>query len=132
MNTPFGATIHRVDDGIDTGKILWRKQVTLDPTDTGQTAYHKAEEAMTLLLQEHMEDIAMERIPDGIEQDEEEATYHHSSDFDDDVLDGDSFPLCDMIHDLRARTFDNNRSGRKIKIGDKTYHIHLKLVEAYD
>lgn len=130
--TPFGATIHRVDDGIDTGDILWRKEAKLDPTDTGETAYNKAVEAMHDLLYEHLEDIARERLPVGIKQNPHVATAHMAKDFEleplavgDDVL----WPPKEFINDLRARTFDNVRSGRRIIIDGKTYRIHFKLVE---
>ena len=130
--TPFGATIHRVDDGIDTGDILWRKEAKLDPTDTGETAYSKAVEAMNDLLFEHLEDIALERFPTGIKQNPHVATSHMAKDFDIEPLEignGVIFPPAEFINDLRARTFDNPRSGRKIIIDGKTYRIHFKLVE---
>lgn len=122
---PFGATIHRVDDGIDTGEILWQKRVHLDPTDTGQTAYNKAADAMLELLYEHAEDIALGRFPTGIKQDE--GTSHFARELEAQPIQ--SSTEIAFINDLRARTFDNNHSGRKIVIDGITYRVHLKLVE---
>lgn len=128
-DTPFGATIHRVDDGIDTGTILWRKEVKLLPNDTGQTAYHKAVTAMSALLAENYDKIVNEAFPAGIKQDEGKATYHHSSELEAPIITKDD-PLFAIIQDLRARTFDNARSGRRILMDDGlVYRIHLKLVE---
>ncbi len=43
-STPAGATIHFIDSGVDTGDILAREQVEVEPVDTGQTLYHKLEQ----------------------------------------------------------------------------------------
>jgi len=125
--TPFGATIHRVDDGIDTGEILWQKRVQLDPTDTGQTAYHKAAEAMVELLREHAEDIALGRFPVSIKQDGDKANHHFAKELEAPPIQNKTEIA--FINDLRARTFDNSNSGRKVVIDGVTYRVHLKLVE---
>lgn len=129
-NTPFGATIHRVDGGIDTGSILWRKEVEIKPTDQGSEIYLKASRAMGVLLTEHMEDIVYERFPPGIRQDEGKATYHHSSEFElPPIKENEMYDGWTLIQDCRARTFRNNYSGRRIEIDGKMYRVHLKLVE---
>jgi methionyl-tRNA formyltransferase len=125
--TPFGATIHRVDDGIDTGTILWRSEVLLDPTDTGETAYGKAANAMLELLYEHAEDIANEKFPSGFKQDESKATSHFARELEVPPIENRSERA--FINDLRARTFDNAHSGRRIIIDGKTYRVHVRLVE---
>lgn len=128
--TPWGATIHRVDDGVDTGDILWRKEAPLLYADTGETAYNKAVEAMHDLLFEHLEDIALERFPTGIKQNPLVATSHKARDFINTPAEpnGCWLPM-ELINDLRARTFDNAHSGRKVIIDGKVYNIHFKLVE---
>lgn len=126
-NTPFGATIHMVDDGIDTGAILWQKKVQLDPTDTGQTAYTKAANAMFELLREHAEDIVHSRFPTAIKQDATRANHHFAKELEAPPIQ--SKTEIAFINDLRARTFDNSRSGRKVVIDGITYRIHLKLIE---
>lgn len=127
--TPFGATIHRVDDGIDTGTILWRKEITLTPLDTGESAYNKGVSAMNELLREQYENIVHERFPSGVRQNEEKATYHHSRDLEAPMITEGDGKLFDFVNDCRARTFDNARSGRQILIDGNVYRIHLKLVE---
>lgn len=130
-DTPFGATIHRVDAGVDTGSILWQVPVPLDPTDTGETAYNKAVFAMRDLCRQHLGDIMTINLPEPIEQDESKATSYHSSDFKRvETLD---WMIADflkpIINDWRARTYSNDRSGKRVKFGDKWYRIHLNLVE---
>lgn len=126
--TPFGATIHRVDDGVDTGSILWRKQVELLPTDTGQRAWMKSRQALLDLLTEHAKEIAYGNLPEATLQ--EEGTAHHSRDFElPPILQDELYDGYTLIQDCRARTFKNKRSGRRIKIDGKMYRIHLQLVE---
>lgn len=132
--TPFGATIHRVDDGVDTGTVLWTKMVALDPLDTGESAYDKAASAMSSLLNDVMKEIAYERFPKGVQQDESKATAHHSVDFQALPIEKNSPPVnpFDLVNDLRARTFKNPWSGRRIIINGLPYRIHLNLVEEQD
>lgn len=125
--TPFGATIHRVDDGIDTGAILWQTRVQLDPTDTGESAYNKAAESMENLLYAVAEDIALERFPEGKKQDDVVASSHFARELEIPPIENKSELA--FLNDLRARTFDNARSGRKVVIDGKTYRVHVKLIE---
>ena len=128
--TPFGATIHRVDDGIDTGSILWRRQVELAITDTGMDAYRKALIATGQLLREHMEEIAHGLFPSALPQDDDLATYHHSREFElPPIREDEMYDAHTLIRDGVARTFKNSRSGRRIEIDGKMYRVHMKLVE---
>ncbi len=38
----IGATVHEIDDGIDTGRVLWRGRPQLAPGDTGTTLFFRA------------------------------------------------------------------------------------------
>src|SRR5262245_59575119 len=38
----IGATVHEIDDGIDTGRVLWRGAPQLSPGDTGTTLFFRA------------------------------------------------------------------------------------------
>lgn len=125
--TPFGATIHRVDDGVDTGAILWRKQVMLSPEDTGETAYNKAAIAMKELLLEHAEDIALENFPIGIKQDEKLASFHLAKQLEAPPIT--SKTEIAFLNDLRARSFDNRHSGRQVIIDGVKYRVYVKLTE---
>lgn len=129
--TPFGVTIHRVDDGIDTGDILWQKRIELTPLDVGETARNKSVVAMDQLLLDHINEIAREDFPVGVPQSECQATSHIAQDmFDDEELDYDGlYNGGGLLDDLRARTFRNRRSGKRVKINGKTYRIHVKFIE---
>src|SRR5262249_29997760 len=39
--TPAGASLHFVDESLDTGDVVCRKQIDIDPADTAHTLYRK-------------------------------------------------------------------------------------------
>jgi methionyl-tRNA formyltransferase len=41
-NTPYGGTLHFMNEGVDTGDIVHQKRVTVMPDDTGNSLYQKA------------------------------------------------------------------------------------------
>lgn len=131
--TPFGVTIHYVDEGIDTGNILWRKKIRVLPTDTGGSLYNASICSMKMLFLQHLDEIAHENFPSTTPQDQDHATAHHSREFEIEPIttDGMWLPM-DLLNDLRGRTFDNSWSGRKVIIDDKTYRISFKLTEVND
>lgn len=128
--TPFGVTIHYVDDGIDTGHILWRKRIRVLPTDTGGSLYDASIRSMKMLFLQHLDEIAYENFPPTTSQKQDDATAHHSREFEvEPIVPNNTQLSMDLINDLRGRTFDNSWSGRKVIIDDKTYRINFKLVE---
>ncbi|MDR3301097.1 MAG: hypothetical protein LBT01_01015 [Spirochaetaceae bacterium] len=54
---PYGVTLHFIDDGIDTGDILFQKEIAKDWSDTGGTLYEKALEAIVQLFIENYDNI---------------------------------------------------------------------------
>jgi methionyl-tRNA formyltransferase len=51
--SPFGVTLHLVDQGIDTGPILFQREIAYDWTDTGGSLFFKAKSAIVELFIEH-------------------------------------------------------------------------------
>jgi hypothetical protein len=48
----IGATVHFIDEGIDTGKVIWRSQPQIAPGDTGVSLFFRAHlQAVTALCQ---------------------------------------------------------------------------------
>jgi methionyl-tRNA formyltransferase len=43
-HTPYGATLHFMDEGIDTGDIIHQKQIEVQPDDTANTLYQKVKQ----------------------------------------------------------------------------------------
>lgn len=49
---PFGVTLHLVDTGVDTGDIIAQMPISIHWTDTGQSLFEKAREAMISLVKD--------------------------------------------------------------------------------
>ena len=57
-NTPKGVTIHRMEKGIDTGDILYQREMSFDETkETLASTYRKLNEEIVRLFQEHWTEI---------------------------------------------------------------------------
>ncbi len=56
--TPKGITIHQVDSGLDTGKIIYQKEYQFTPeNETFISTYNKLNEGIVELFKEHWDDI---------------------------------------------------------------------------
>ncbi len=78
-DTPKGVTIHVLEKGLDTGRLLLQEEVSFDEdTETLATSYNKLQETIVDLLCSNFEDIlAGNIIP--VEQ-KGEGSYHRTSD----------------------------------------------------
>ncbi len=125
--TPSGVTLHYIDEGIDTGDIIAQKEVLVEPVDTGETLYHKLEQASVALFQESWVDIKTGKAP-RIRQSREAGTYHRTRDVDSiDEIDLDrAYIARDLINILRARTFPPYESAY-FTVDDKRVRIRVQL-----
>jgi len=119
--TPAGATIHFIDEGIDTGDILAQREVFAEPADTAETLYRKLEKACIDLFADSWPVIragAVMRRP----QPPSSGTFHRLRDIEELAeIDPDrSYPAGRLIDLIRAQTFAPHkgaflrRNGRKI------------------
>lgn len=56
-DSPFGVSIHFVDEKIDAGDIIFQAEIKKDWTDTGESLYKKAKEAMLNLFYDKYKEI---------------------------------------------------------------------------
>lgn len=77
--TPAGATLHFMDEGLDTGDIIHRKQVPIDNTDTADTLYARIKELELQVLQEAWPQLATCKFSRYI-QDKGVGTFHKRPD----------------------------------------------------
>ena len=125
--TPAGVTLHKIDEGIDTGPIVAQRRVEVTPWDTGESLYRKLEQAGVALFQE-----AWPRVERGNAilkpQDPALGSLHRRRDTDAiDRVDLDrKYKARDLINLLRARTFPPYRGAYFIEDGIKVY-MELKL-----
>ena len=61
--TPAGVRLHYLDEGVDTGAIVARREVAVEPVDTGRSLFEKLEEAALRLFQETWPAIASGAAP---------------------------------------------------------------------
>ena len=126
--TPAGATLHYVDDGIDTGDIVAQKRVDVAPTDTGESLYRKLEEACLEVFATAWPLLREGRAPRVPQQGP--GTFHRVRDVEAiDRIDPDrTYRAADLIDILRARTFPPH-TGAFLHHGDRRVLLRLDLEE---
>ena len=78
--TKCGVTLQFIDEGIDSGDIVTRKEIPVTWEDTGKTIYEKSREAIIELFKENFNMI--KDNPKKIRQNLNEGTYHHAKEID--------------------------------------------------
>lgn len=122
--TPGGVTIHLVDEGIDTGPIIARKKMEIEPIDTGGSFYDKTLVEIVKLFKETWPDFKNNKIK-AFSQKDMDYTFHYAKDIDkvDEIKLDKKYLVRDLINKLRARTYRDDSyayfidKGKKIKIG---------------
>jgi methionyl-tRNA formyltransferase len=105
--TPFGVTLHRVDEGIDTGPIIAQRKIPYGWTDTGETLYYKAQDAMVDLFMETYPKLRRLKFKER-KQAADKGSFHKAEDIalaSQIHLDA-TYKARDLLNLLRARTFD--------------------------
>lgn len=127
--TPAGATIHYVDEGVDTGDIIAQCELPVGVTDTGASLYHRLQPASLELFQQTWasvrEGVAPRRPQDGTK-----ATRHRFRDVEkiDEIDLQKSYRAKELIDVLRARTFPPYPGAYFWHKGKKIF-LRLELVE---
>jgi len=129
--TTPGTTLHYMDEGIDTGKIIARKSLPPDFKDTGKTLYQKLEALSIELFKETWPLIKANKIQT-IEP-KEKATYHYVKDLAtlNEIDPNKEYKAIDLINILRARTFPPYRSSY-MEIEGKRYYIEVNIKKEKD
>lgn len=126
--TPAGATLHYIDEGIDAGDIIAQKEVKIEFTDTGETLFHKLEKTSLELFKETWPSIKngtnkrIKQVGKG--------TYHRTRDVEriDHIDLNRKYKAKDLLNILRARTFSPYKSAY-VKINGKKVFVRVKLEE---
>ncbi len=104
--TPAGATLHYIDEGIDTGDIVAQKRLEKSWEDTGGSIYQRSCELVIELFKKTYEQIIADQLPRR-EQDNRLGTFHTSNQMDKkcQIDINASYKARDLLNILRARTF---------------------------
>lgn len=98
-DTPKGVTIHRLEKGLDTGKILLRKELFFDEEkETLCTTYEKLNEEIVALLCENWEDVKNGKIPFKVQ--EGKGSYHRTADLEE-ILGGRKIDYSMTVKDFK-------------------------------
>ncbi|MHC5002850.1 MAG: formyltransferase family protein, partial [Planctomycetota bacterium] len=125
--TPAGATLHYIDEGVDTGPVIAQRRVEVGPTDTGATLYRRLERACVDVFRDTWPDLARGSIR-AAPQDPSAGTSHRDRDVKEiDRIDLDAtYRARDLIDLLRARTFPPHRGAYFVEGGRRIY-LRLEL-----
>jgi methionyl-tRNA formyltransferase len=127
--TPYGATMHFMDEDVDAGEIIARKQIAVQPNDTANSLYQRALDAEFELFKEAWPDLAdfeYETEP----QSEADATTHSKAD----LADVQQIPLDasvkagSLIRKLRALTTNKVGEAAYYEIDGEKYRIQVDIV----
>lgn len=131
-DTPAGATLHYIDEGIDTGAIVAQVRVPVEPIDTGASLYTKLEEAALELFKKSWTKICDSNVEPQI-QDLNAGTRHSIADVKRiDEIDMDcTYTAKELINILRARTFPPH-DGAYFWSGGRKIFMRLELYEAQE
>lgn len=125
--TAAGATMHLIDEGIDTGPILAQSEFQVCPTDTGFSLYRRLENTVVELFQNNWDKFANGELKPQ-RQDDSKASVHRTNDTAQiDRIDLDeNFRAGDLINILRARTYPPHR-GAYFEVDGEKYFMELKI-----
>lgn len=125
--TPFGVTLHFVDEGVDTGPIAFQRELSISWEDTGATLYERARTAIVELFRENLPRILAGDIP-AWPQDADRATFHRRRDLEPrSQIDLDAtYTARELLNLLRARTFEPFPAVRFTE-GGEAYEVRVSI-----
>lgn len=127
---PAGASIHWMDEGIDTGDLVATREVPVSFADTGKDLYERLEAACYELFVD-----TWPAIEDGdvaaTEQGDADASYHEQADFEDlCALDPDAeYTVRDLLDRLRALTFPPFDNAH-LEVDGERYYVEVDITPA--
>ncbi len=128
--TPAGVTLHYIDDGIDTGDIVSRKKVKVEPFDTAETLYDKTLIEIVDLFKKTWPVIKHGKVKRISQKMLKKSTFHWAKDISLlDRIDLDkTYSGRELINILRARSYSDRYYAYFEEEGKKIY-VRLQLSE---
>jgi len=131
-NTPIGATLHFMDEGIDTGDIVYQKQIDVSPADTAHSLYQKLLKLEIEVFKESWPNILNMNIQRK-SQKNQKGTYHKKQDlFKENIQKIDlneKVVTGELLQKLRALTTNDINEAAYIYINNIKYCIQLQIEE---
>ncbi len=127
---PAGVSIHYMNEEIDAGDIIARREVKSSFSDTGKSLYRRIESAAVELFTDIWPDIRDGEI-NPVKQTDAPTTYHRQNDFNDlcKIEPEEEYQAKDLINRIRALTFHpfNNAF---LQIDGKKYYVDIDITPA--
>jgi len=126
-DTPFGVSIHFVDETVDSGDVIFQKEIIKSWLDTGETLYNRAQEAMLELFIEKYSEIRKGNY-NRKQQNLTLGTFHLARELDQasKILLDKTYNAKELINIIRARTFVPNPAAWFEQDGVR-YEIRIKI-----
>ena len=128
--TPVGATLHFMDEGVDTGDIVHQRELAVLPDDTADTLYRRIKELELEVFQQAwpaVEGGAVRRLP----QPRQAGSTHRREDLlRDEVrrIDLDvPVPAGDLLRRLRALTTNSPAEAAYVEVDGVRYRVQVTL-----
>ncbi len=124
----YGVTLHYIDAGIDTGPIIARREVEINPTDIAGTLYERALDVIVQLFKDTWSALRAWKIKPLVQK--AKATHHFARE----VAELDCIDLKkkysggDLINQLRSRSFKDRSYAYFLHKGKKIY-VRVELSE---
>ena len=127
--TKCGVSLHFIDEGIDTGDIVARREIEPNWEDTGQTIYEKGISEIISLFKESFQEIKGNRLK-RIKQNPKEGTYHKPKEMNEicEINLDKSYTGRKLLNILRAKMFPPHPPAFFYHDGKK-YFVEIKIKE---
>ena len=131
-NSPFGVTLHLVNEKVDQGDILFQANIEKTWEDTGGSLYDAAKREMVALFTRHYEDLVLGNYEPRV-QDLAAGSFHLSRELDpaSEIILDKQYTGRNLLNLLRARTFPGNPSCYFFDEGKK-YEVRVSIKEVND
>lgn len=127
--SPYGVSIHYIDERIDSGPVIAQRRLEIRETDIAGTLYERALREVVRLFKDTWPKLKKGNIR-VVAQNEDEGTYHRAKDVERlDVIDLEKmYKGRELIWQLRARSFGDRTYAYYLHNGKKVY-IKVSLSE---
>lgn len=125
-DTPAGVSIHYMNDGIDEGPVIAKKEVRVEPEDTGKTLHERLMFEMVELFKDNWEEVR--KGVEGREQDLNRGSTHRKEDLDEasKIRLEEEMKAAELIDRLRALSYPPHKTAYFERNGEKFY-LNLEI-----
>lgn len=127
--TPYGATIHFMEEDVDAGDIIARKKIGTNPDDTADSLYNRAKKAELKLFKQAWDQLASFDY-NRQSQSEEQATSHRKADLDNirEIKLSEEVKAETLIRKLRALTTNDIEEAAYFEKNNERYFVQIDIV----